>query len=121
MGNSSSSSSIPSSPDKINNDDDEVMGNSSSSASSIPNSPDKSNTDNSDDKVICIDCDKKNQKDLPKDDPLLQKDQPCASFYEAVCACNTKYDGQISSCTKEWDAFRKCHTDGQEQKQRARN
>jgi len=126
MGNSSSSSSsIPNSgPDKSNNDDDEVMGNnSSSSSSSIPNnSPAANKSNNNDDnKVICIDCDKKNQKDLPKNDPLSQKDQPCATFYETVSECMTKYEGQISSCTDEWDAFRKCHRQEQQQQRAARN
>jgi len=105
------------------------MGNSSSSndtsSSSTPiisSTTDKTktgddNNNNNEVKVICLDCDKKNQKDLPTSDPVSAPNQPCSSFYETVCECMTKYEGQISSCTEEWDAFRKCHQQKQQQQQ----
>jgi hypothetical protein len=60
-------------------------------------------------KVICIDCEKKNQKDLPTTDSVSSSGQPCAQLYAMVSECMSKYEGQISSCTDEWDNFRKCH------------
>lgn len=83
------------------------MGNSSSS---IGTSPDTSN----DDEVICLDCDKKNQKDLPAGDPVSDEGQPCAAIYEKVTECMNEHKGQISSCTEVWDSFRMCHQQEQQ-------
>jgi hypothetical protein len=88
------------------------MGNSSST-------PDKNTTGSEnggggDDEVICLDCDKKNQKDLPSDDPVSQTGQPCANIYEKVTDCMSKHQGQISSCTEEWESFRRCHQQEQQ-------
>ena len=77
---------------------------------------DDNNNNNVNNKVICIDCDKKNQKDLPTTDPVSSSGQPCAQLYATVSECMSKYEGQITSCTDEWDNFRKCH-----QQQRERN
>lgn len=79
-----------------------------------PSTPDTSKRQ--DDEVICLDCDKKNQKDLPADDPVSQKGQPCAEIYETVTDCMGRNKGQISSCTKEWEAFRWCHLQAQQKK-----
>jgi hypothetical protein len=72
---------------------------------------------NNDDEVICLDCDKKNQKDLPADDSVSQKGQPCAAIYETVTECMGQHKGQITSCTKEWESFRTCHQQVQQQGQ----
>mmetsp|Transcript_6866 Transcript_6866/g.13942 ORF Transcript_6866/g.13942 Transcript_6866/m.13942 type:complete len:100 (-) Transcript_6866:1554-1853(-) len=98
------------------------MGNSASSGSgygstagTVPDSSNNNSDSGGDDGVICLDCDKKNQKDLPTDDPVSQKGQPCAGVYQTVSDCMTKHEGQISSCTDEWDSFRKCHQQEQQQ------
>lgn len=85
------------------------MGNSSSTP---PGSTGSDKTD--DDEVICLDCDKKNQKDLPADDSVSQKGQPCAGIYEKVTACMHQHQGQISSCGEEWESFRTCHKQEQQ-------
>ncbi|DAZ93064.1 TPA: hypothetical protein N0F65_009738 [Lagenidium giganteum] len=33
----------------------------------------------------------------------------CESAYQLVDDCMKKHNGRVSACTKEWDAFRKCH------------
>ena len=77
-----------------------------------PSSPGTSNRQ--DEEVVCLDCDKKNQKDLPADDPVSQKGQPCARIYELVTECMNNNKGQISSCTEQWEAFRRCHQQEQQ-------
>jgi hypothetical protein len=59
--------------------------------------------------VICIDCDKKTQKDLPTADSLSSKGKACENEYTIVAACMTENEGQVSSCTKQWDSFKLCH------------
>ena len=76
------------------------------------NSPSTSKTQV--DEVVCLDCDKKNQKDLPAADPVSQKGRPCAVIYESVTKCMNKNKGQISSCTEEWESFRRCHQQEQQ-------
>jgi len=61
-------------------------------------------------KEICIDCDKKNQKDLPSVS-TSGEGMPCELTYTFVTKCMNKFDGQISPCAEEWDAFRQCHKD----------
>ena len=63
---------------------------------------------------ICIECDKKNQKDLPsngEDTPpsSASKGMPCEASYTNVTACMEQNAGQISACRDEWDAFKLCH------------
>jgi hypothetical protein len=58
---------------------------------------------------VCLDCDKSQQKDLPGNDPVSSSGQPCAEAYKKVSTCMEKYDGQVSSCKKEWEAFQQCH------------
>jgi hypothetical protein len=65
---------------------------------------------------ICIDCDKKTQKELPETPSTTENPasaaapgQACAELYLAVTACNFGNKGQITPCIKEWDAFRACH------------
>lgn len=61
---------------------------------------------------ICIDCDKKTQKDLPSDDATSSEGAPCQAAYKDVTDCMMENNGQISLCTKEWTAFKKCHEKG---------
>ena len=58
---------------------------------------------------ICIDCDKKTQKDLPSDDATSSEGAPCQAAYKAVTDCMTKNNGQIGPCVLEWTAFKECH------------
>lgn len=66
-------------------------------------------TKKEDEEPICIDCDKKKQKDLPSDDATSSEGAPCQVAYKDVTDCMMENNGQISLCTKEWTAFKKCH------------
>lgn len=58
------------------------------------------------DKIVCENCDKKTQKELP----ASSSDQmSCHEAYAAVSKCMKKNNGQISPCVKEWDEFKTCH------------
>mmetsp|Transcript_16228 Transcript_16228/g.34297 ORF Transcript_16228/g.34297 Transcript_16228/m.34297 type:complete len:81 (-) Transcript_16228:315-557(-) len=60
--------------------------------------------------VVCIDCDKKSQKDLPFDDSSsASAGMACEKVYAKVVACMDKHEGQIGPCASEWDEFKKCH------------
>ena len=59
-------------------------------------------------KVVCEACDKTTQKELPQVSTSSQG-MPCEKAYLAVSECMANHKGQISSCVKEWDAFRECH------------
>ncbi|CAB9507957.1 expressed unknown protein [Seminavis robusta] len=67
-------------------------------------------------KVVCENCDKSTQKDLP-DNTIASSGNACGDFYQSVSACMTENKGQVSACAKEWDAFRKCHDDDKLRKQ----
>jgi hypothetical protein len=60
---------------------------------------------------ICIECDKKNQKDLPESDgpTSASEGMPCESPYAKVTRCMSDNAGQITACRKEWDSFKLCH------------
>jgi hypothetical protein len=58
---------------------------------------------------ICIQCDKKNQKDLPANDTASSQGMPCEQSYLKVRECMNQNEGQVSSCRKEWDVFKQCH------------
>ena len=59
---------------------------------------------------ICVDCDKKTQKDLPSDNSSpASEGKPCAKLYANVMNCMELQKGQISSCRPEWAEFRQCH------------
>ena len=58
---------------------------------------------------ICVDCDKKTQKELPSDDATSTEGAPCQAAYKDVTDCMSKNNGQIGPCTKEWTAFKECH------------
>jgi len=58
---------------------------------------------------VCIECDKKTQKDLPANDNLSSKDMSCEKEYSEVTSCMNRYEGQISSYTDQWNSFRLCH------------
>ena len=62
---------------------------------------------------ICIECDKKNQKDLPQENGTTSasKGMPCELSYNAVNTCMNDNAGQISACRKEWDSFKLCHAE----------
>lgn len=61
--------------------------------------------------VVCEDCDKSTQKDLPETDTTSGSGQPCESQYSKVASCMSQHSGQISACADEWKAFRQCHED----------
>lgn len=58
--------------------------------------------------VVCEDCDKKTQKDLPETS-TSSEGMPCEAAYAAVTKCMAEHKGQISPCVKEWDEFKACH------------
>lgn len=62
-----------------------------------------------DEKVVCLECDKKTQKDLPSDDKLSSAGMPCEIEYSMVTKCMRENAGQISSCSRQWDGFKLCH------------
>ena len=57
---------------------------------------------------ICIDCDKKTQKDLPSDNSSSASND-CKDEYARVTACMSEHKGQIGPCTEVWDSFKECH------------
>lgn len=57
---------------------------------------------------ICIDCDKKTQKDLPSDNSSSASKE-CQDEYAKVTACMSEYKGQIGPCAEVWDSFKECH------------
>jgi len=57
-------------------------------------------------KVVCVDCDKSMQVDAPESSEAMNV---CQDSYQAVDRCMKTHDGQVSSCTTEWTAFRTCH------------
>lgn len=59
--------------------------------------------------VICIECDKKTQKDLPSNDVLSSEGMPCEKEYALVSSCMKEKAGQVSSCSSHWDKFKLCH------------
>ena len=59
---------------------------------------------------ICIECDKKNQKDLPTSDSSSSDGMPCQQIYMDVNKCMNENDGLISACREPWDAFKQCHS-----------
>lgn len=59
--------------------------------------------------VVCIDCDKKTQKDLPDSGSSASTGSPCEESYVEVTSCMDANKGQISACVKEWDKFKECH------------
>ena len=59
--------------------------------------------------AVCIDCDKKNQKDLPSNDTISSKGMACEMEYKLVSTCMNENSGQISLCQDQWDVFKLCH------------
>lgn len=59
-------------------------------------------------KIVCENCDKKNQKALPEDS-IASPGYTCAEAYRAVSACMEANKGQVSSCSRQWEIFRTCH------------
>ena len=61
--------------------------------------------------AVCINCDKKTQRDLPDDNnSSASKGNPCEISYVNVTACMDENNGQVSSCIREWDEFKECHS-----------
>ena len=60
---------------------------------------------------VCVDCDKKTQKDLPSSS-ISSEGMACERTYKHVTECMAKHNGQISPCQNEWDAFKTCHAEG---------
>ena len=60
-------------------------------------------------KVVCEDCDKKTQKELPEGSAVASEGMPCQTAYARVTKCMAEHKGQISPCVKEWDEFKACH------------
>eukprot|EP00550_Attheya_septentrionalis_P006734 CAMPEP_0198292900 /NCGR_PEP_ID=MMETSP1449-20131203/14615_1 /TAXON_ID=420275 /ORGANISM="Attheya septentrionalis, Strain CCMP2084" /LENGTH=74 /DNA_ID=CAMNT_0043992251 /DNA_START=181 /DNA_END=405 /DNA_ORIENTATION=+ len=60
---------------------------------------------------ICLDCDRKTQKELPSENTVASDGMDCASSYKAVTECMSKHNGQVAPCIREWTAFKKCHND----------
>ena len=58
---------------------------------------------------ICVECNIKNQKELPLEDTTSSEGMPCEVFYNKVDTCMKNNGGQVSSCTKEWKEFQDCH------------
>mmetsp|Transcript_33107 Transcript_33107/g.55497 ORF Transcript_33107/g.55497 Transcript_33107/m.55497 type:complete len:89 (-) Transcript_33107:82-348(-) len=79
------------------------------SSTSRPSSPSETSAVPKQPPPICLDCDKSQQKPLPNSDRVSSSGQPCADFYEEVTKCMKKHDGQISPCSREWEAFQQCH------------
>lgn len=52
--------------------------------------------------TICVDCDKQTQVDRPS------ADSDCMAEYRTVDECMKLHEGQISKCVSEWDAFKLC-------------
>ena len=53
--------------------------------------------------VVCENCDKKTQQDLPSNE-----ENDCLGFYRAVDRCMLANRGQVSSCIDEWREFKFC-------------
>ena len=61
-------------------------------------------------KVVCVDCDAKtNQVPLPSNDGISSQGKECGAIYDIVADCMKENRGQVTACTKEWDAFKNCH------------
>jgi len=74
-----------------------------SSASKPPQSVEAS-TKNPKEKIVCENCAKETQKDLPAGEP-----DTCMEQYLAVDLCMKANKGQVTSCVDEWKAFQDCH------------
>jgi hypothetical protein len=59
--------------------------------------------------VVCENC-QKSVSPIPEKS-LASNGQRCEVSFAAVNDCMKEYGGQISSCTKQWEAFRQCHDD----------
>jgi hypothetical protein len=76
------------------------------------------NSNSVNEEPICIECDKKNQKDLPNNDTSSSQGMPCEQIYSDVNECMNQNDGLISACQTPWEAFKQCHS---QQNQRMRS
>ena len=69
----------------------------------------KVNKEEKEEEAICIECDIKNQKDLPTTDVLSSKGSPCENEYLLVSSYMRDNGNQVSACATQWDAFKLCH------------
>ena len=58
--------------------------------------------------IVCIDCDKKTQKDLPSDNSRAASTD-CKEVYAQVVACMDKQYKRVAQCKDEWREFKLCH------------
>lgn len=61
-----------------------------------------------DEVVVCVDCDKKTQKDLPSDNSSAASTD-CKEVYAQVVACMDKQYKRVAQCKDEWREFKLCH------------
>ena len=59
---------------------------------------------------ICVECNIKNQKELPSEDTTSSEGMPCEIIYNKVDTCMKENGGQVSLCREEWKEFQNCHT-----------
>jgi len=58
--------------------------------------------------VVCVDCDKKTQKDLPSDNSSAASTD-CKEQYARVVTCMDKQYKRVAQCKDEWREFKLCH------------
>ncbi|KAL7563684.1 hypothetical protein ACA910_021382 [Epithemia clementina (nom. ined.)] len=58
--------------------------------------------------VVCENCAKTTQRDVPEHSPIVQN-HVCQDSYNQVDQCMKSNNGQVSKCVMEWQAFRTCH------------
>lgn len=58
--------------------------------------------------VVCENCQKSTQKELPEDDQTTGDGQACAAIYERVVSCMDANRGQIAPCSDVWQSFKQC-------------
>eukprot|EP00527_Entomoneis_sp_CCMP2396_P003810 CAMPEP_0198143976 /NCGR_PEP_ID=MMETSP1443-20131203/12311_1 /TAXON_ID=186043 /ORGANISM="Entomoneis sp., Strain CCMP2396" /LENGTH=90 /DNA_ID=CAMNT_0043807291 /DNA_START=105 /DNA_END=378 /DNA_ORIENTATION=+ len=59
-----------------------------------------------DNKVVCVNCAKTTQKDVPTNSTVTEN---CSDVYTIVDQCMKSNKGQISKCVVEWQSFKACH------------
>ena len=80
------------------------MGSSASKAASATDRTTNEDERSKDNEILCENCDKKTQKDLPADEP-----EQCMDQYTRVDQCMKANRGQVTSCVEEWKEFQACH------------
>lgn len=74
-------------------------------------SKDTKDEESSKSNIVCVDCDAKTkQVPLPSNDGISSQGKECGAIYDLVAECMQQNRGQVTACTKEWDAFKNCHS-----------